>query len=177
MTMHLAGYESPRPRRGGLATIREDVHLHIAAAEARAAVSDPTAYQQWLSEAMSGFSADTEGLRFELSLPGRTETVSLRRHPTDDPREVVFRIDEGGALDLLTWAVFPEGQRECHLTVELAYRPAGGFLGGAAETLVHRAYRTQAFRDLLWNLKRALEPPVPEQLEDAVPGSADSTEP
>ena len=157
MTMHLAGYESPSPRRDGLATIREDIHLHVSAAEARSAVSDPTRYRPWLPEGVSGFSADTEGLRFELSLPGRTEAISLRRSPTDDPREVVFRLDEGGVAETMTWALFPEGQRECHLTVELAYRPAGGFLGGAAETLVHRGHRTQVFRDLLWNLKRQIE--------------------
>ncbi len=159
MTMHLAGYDSSPRRRNGLATIREDIHLHIAASEARAAVADPTAYQAWLPDRMCNYHADSEGLRVDLDLPGRTETMSVRRAPSEDQREVLYRIDRGGAVEELVWGLHSEGQRECHITIEIAYRPASGFVGGAMETLVHRPQRTQAIRDLLWNLKRDLEGP------------------
>ncbi|MGE3960832.1 MAG: SRPBCC family protein [Dehalococcoidia bacterium] len=159
MTMHLAGYEPGPRRRNGLATIREDIHLHIPAAEARAAVADPTAYGAWLPDSIGNYQADTEGLRIDIELPGRTETLSVRRAPSDDHREVLFRLDRGGAVEELAWGLHSEGQRECHITIEIAYRPASGFVGGAMETLLHRPQRTQAIRDLLWNLKRALEGP------------------
>ena len=159
MTMHLAGYDPGPRRRNGLATIREDIHLHIAVADARAAVSDPTAYRDWLPESMGNYQADSEGMRVDLELPGRTETMSVRRAATDDQREVLYRLDQGGAIEELVWGLHSEGQRECHITIEIAYRPASGFVGGAMETLMHRPQRTQAIRDLLWNLKRDLEGP------------------
>jgi len=162
MAMHLPGYDAGPRRRGDLATVREDIHLHVSAARARAAVADPQAYAAWLTEAMSNYHADTEGLRLDLSLPGRTETISVRRAPSDDHREVTYRRDQGGAVEELNWGLHPEGQSECHITIELAYRPASGFLGGAAETLMHRPQRTQAIRDLLWNLKHDLEGPRPD---------------
>jgi hypothetical protein len=162
MAMHLPGYDAGPPRRGDLATVREDIHLHVSAAKARAAVADPLAYAAWLTEAMSNYQADTEGLRVDLALPGRTETISVRRAPSEDQREVAYRRDQGGAIEELIWGLHSEGQTECHITIELAYRPASGFLGGAAETLVHRPQRTQAIRDLLWNLKHDLEGPRPD---------------
>ena len=162
MTMHIPGYEAGSSRRGDLATIREDIHLHVAASTARAAVSDPTAYADWLTESMRDYSADSEGLRVDLVLPARTETMSLRRVGTEDQREVLYRRDEGGAIEELRWGLHSEGQSECHITIEVAYRPASGFFGGAAETLMHRPQRTQALRDLLWNLKHALEGPRPD---------------
>lgn len=157
MTMHLAGYDPGPRRRNGLATIREDIHLHISVAAARAAVADPTEYGAWLPESMGNYHADTEGLRLDLGLPGRTETISVRRAPTEDHREVLYRLDGGGAVEELVWGLHSEGATECHITIEIAYRPASGFIGGAMETLVHRPQRTQALRDLLWNLKRTLE--------------------
>lgn len=157
MTMHLSGYDQGPRRRKGLATIREDIHLHIAAAAARAAVGDPTAYRPWLPDSITHRHADTEGLRIDVALPGRTETISVRRAPSEDQREVLYRRDDGGTVEELAWGLHAEGQSECHITIEIAYRPASGFLGGALETLMHRPQRTQAVRDLLWNLKRDLE--------------------
>lgn len=162
MTSHIPGYDHTPRRRNGLATIREDIHLHAAIARVRAAVSDPTAFGAWLPENMSNYHADTEGLRVDLALPGRTETFSLRRAPTEDQREVLYRQDgehQGGTIDELSWGLHSEGATECHITIEIAYRPASGFLGGAMETLAHRPQRTQAIRDLLWNLKRDIEGP------------------
>ena len=66
------------------------------------------------------------------------------------------------AVEELRWGLHSEGQTECHITIEIAYRPASGLIGGAAETLMHRPQRTQALRDLLWNLKHALEGPRPD---------------
>lgn len=157
MTSHIPGYDHGSPRRNGLATIREDIHLHVSVTRLRAAVSDPTAYGAWLPESMSNYHADTEGLRLDLALPGRTETFSLRRAPTEDQREVLYRQDQGGAVHELSWGLHSEGATESHITIEIAYRPAAGFLGGAMETLAHRPQRTQAIRDLLWNLKRDIE--------------------
>lgn len=157
MTMHLAGYDGRPQRRKGLATIREDIHVHLAAATARAALGDPTAIRAWLPESMTWLSGDSEGFRIDLALPARTETISLRRAASEDPREVLYRRDEGGAVEELAWGLHAEALGECHITIEIAYRPAAGFLGGALETLMHRPQRTQAFRDLLWNLKRDLE--------------------
>ena len=157
MTMHLPGYEAPRGRRGGIASIREDVHVHLGMADLRAFVADPPAYRAWLPDAITQFEADSEGLRFHLRLLGRSEGGDLRRAPSDNPREIVFTQSEGGNVDQLTWALYPEGQRECHLTVELTYRPAAGLLGGAMETMFHRGQRIQVLRDLLWSLKQDVE--------------------
>ncbi len=157
MTMHLLDYQ-PAPRRsGGWATIREDVHVHANAAEVRALLADPTAYRPWLPDALQGLRADSEGVSFMIVLPGRQEPVSLRRSPADDPREVTYRMDDGGAVDALRWGLHPEGRRECHVTLEVVYRPGRGFLGGALETLMHRGQRIQVLRDLLWNMKRHVE--------------------
>lgn len=157
MTMHLPGYEPPRRRRNGVATIHEDIHVHVGYPDLRAAVADPPAYRPWLPPAISRFEADSEGVRFRLDLPGRGEHCDLHRQPTEHPREVVFTRNESGSIERLTWALHPEGQRECHLTVELVYQPARGLFGGALETLFYRAQRTQALRDLLWALKREIE--------------------
>lgn len=157
MTMHLAGYERGPRRKGGLASIREDIHVHAAASTVRAALADPSLYRPWLPDALREVRADSEGATYILSLPAREEALSLRREVTEDPREVVYRMDEGGAVDALRWALHPEGLNECHVTVELLYRPAGGLFGGAMETLMHRGQRTQVIRDLLWNLKRDME--------------------
>jgi hypothetical protein len=158
VTMHIPEYDAgSRRRRGGVASIREDVHIHAGAPEVRALVADPTAYSAWLPEAVREFTADSEGLSFAIALPGRTETVSLRRVNDPDPRSVVYRLDQGGVAEVLTWSLFPEGQHESHLTVDLSYRPARGFIGGALETMIHRGQRIQVLRDLLWRLKASIE--------------------
>lgn len=157
MSHHLADYESA-PRRGaGWTALREDVHVHVSAPVVRAYLADPTGYRRWLPPAVRDVYADSEGTSFVLGLPGRQEGVSLRRSPTDDPREVVYQMDNGGVVDTLRWGLHPEGHRECHVTLEVVYRPARGFLGGALETLLHRGQRTQVLRDFLWNLKRDIE--------------------
>lgn len=157
MTMHLAGYDRAPRRGGGWATIREDVHVHASAAGARSYLADPTALRRWLPDAITDFTADSEGASFVLNLPGRQEAASLRRVASDDAREVAYRMDEGGSVDALHWGLHSEGARECHVTLEVVYRPAGGLLGGALETLLHRGQRIQVLRDLLWNLKRDIE--------------------
>ncbi|MQC47948.1 MAG: hypothetical protein DWG77_02505 [Chloroflexi bacterium] len=157
MTMHLPGYEAPRRGPRGVATIQEDVHVHVGLPDLRAAVADPSAYGPWLPAAITRFEADTEGLRFGLSLPGRSEGGDLRRAPADSTREVIFVQNGSGNYERLTWALFPEGQRECHLTAELVYRPASGLFGGAMEGMFHRGQRIQMLRDLLWALKRDIE--------------------
>jgi|GEM_PF-1151485 len=153
----MAGFESAPRRSGGWATLREDVHVHVGAPDVRAHLADPTGYHRWLPPAVRDVRADSEGASFVLGLPGRQEDVSLRRTPSDDAREVVYRMDDGGVVDTLRWGLYPEGPRECHVTVELVYRPPRGFLGGAMETLLHRGQRTQFLRDFLWNLKRDIE--------------------
>src|SRR3546814_12431413 len=108
---------------------------------------------------MGNYHADTEGLRLYLDLPSRTETLSVRRSPTEDQREVLYRRDDGGAVEELSWGVHSEGATECHITIEIAYRPASGFIGGAMETLAHRPQRTQALRDILGDRKREIAAP------------------
>lgn len=157
MTSHIPGYDAGPRRRGGLTLIRQDIHVHASAATVLATLGDPSAYAGWLPPAMRDWRADTEGMAFILALPGRQEPYSLRRDASADPREVVYRVDEGGVAESLAWGLHREGARESHVTLEIAYRPATGLLGGAMETLVHRPQRIQVMRDLLWNLKRALE--------------------
>lgn len=157
MTMHLPGYEAPRRGQRGIATIQEDVHVHVGMPDLRAAVADPPTYRSWFPSNVTRYEADSEGLRFDVSLPGRTESGDLRRQPTENPREIVFSLNGGGSYERLVWALYPEGQRECHLTVELVYRPASGLIGGAMETMFHRGQRIQMLRDLLWTLKWDVE--------------------
>ena len=111
MTNHLAGYEPRRRRRGGQASIREDIHVHAAAATVRAYLADPTSYRRWLPDAVQEFRADSEGASFVLALPGRREMVSLRRGASGDPREVAYRMDDGGVVDALDWGLHPEGRQ------------------------------------------------------------------
>lgn len=164
---HAPGFdEAPEPR-DGLARIREDVHVHAGAPDVRALLADSTAYRDWLPPAIQQFQADSEGMRFVISLPGRTEEYSLRRDASADPREVVYRIDAGGVAETLSWGLYPEGPHECHVTLEVAYRPARGLFGGSMETMVHRPQRTQVLRDFLWNLKRAAEGHAPDPTASA----------
>jgi len=154
---HTPGGDTGPRKRAGFAAIREDVHIHAGAPAVRALLADPRTWRDWLPPAVRAFQADSEGVGFRLTLPGREEAYSLRRDASEDPREIVYRVDEGGVAETLTWALFPEGARECHITAEIAYRPAAGLVGGAMETLMHRPQRIQILRDLLWNLKRGVE--------------------
>lgn len=67
--------------------------------------------------------------------------------------------DGVGSLTSLSWALHREAAGEVHLTVEAAYRPAGGPLGALLESLLYRSLRRQAFRDALWRLKLLVERP------------------
>ena len=138
------------------ARIREDVHLHAPAHAVQQRILDLTTYDQWLAPAFRDFHADDEGWSFTLALPGRTEQGRLRRGGIE-AGAVTFVRDGSGTVDALTWAMHAESTREVHLTVELAYVPAGGLAGNILEATVHRPSRVQALRDSLWALKQLLE--------------------
>jgi hypothetical protein len=156
MTNHLPGYDTPKPIRDGLQRLRDDIHIHAAPAEVRARLADPTTYDEWLAPHVRDFSADTEGMQFALAIPGRTEPVRLRRQPLADVYLVAYVRDGDSAVESLTWALHAEGATEVHVTVELAYRAAGGIVG-VLEPFVHRPHRLQALRDSLWNFKQRVE--------------------
>ncbi len=156
MTSHLAGYEPPKAARDGLVRLRDDIHVHATPAEVRARLADPTTYGDWLSPQVRDLVADTEGMQFTLGLPMRAEPVRLRREPHSDAVLIAYVRDGSSAVESLTWSLHVEGAHEVHVTVEVAYRPAGG-LAGVLEPLVHRAHRLQALRDSLWRLKQLLE--------------------
>ncbi len=137
-------------------SIREDVHIHVPVAAIHRRLSDPTTHDQWLSPHFQRYTADHDSCAFVLVLPGRTEPVRLRRDGSE-ARAVLYVRDGSSAWESVTWAMHVEGQHEVHLTVEVAYRPAPGPIGTVGEVMVHRAYRTQALRDSLWNLKQLLE--------------------
>ncbi len=139
-----------------LATIREDVHIHVPVTAIHRRLSDPSTHDDWLSPHFQRYTADEDSCAFVLVLPGRSEAVRLRRDGSE-ARSILYVRDGGGAFDSVTWAMHVEGAHEVHLTVEVAYRPASGPIGTAGEILVHRAHRTQALRDSLWNLKQLLE--------------------
>lgn len=137
-------------------TIREDIHIHVPVAAIHRRLSDPTAHDQWLSPHFRRYTADHDSCAFALALPGRTEPVRLRRDGSET-RAIFYVRDGASAWESVTWAMHAESPREVHLTVEVAYRPAGGPIGTVGEVMVHRAHRTQALRDTLWNLKHLLE--------------------
>lgn len=139
-----------------LATIREDVHIHVPVTAVHRRLSDPSAHDEWLSPHFQRYTADADSCAFALVLPGRSEAVRLRREGSE-ARSILYVRDGTSAFDSVTWAMHVEGAREVHLTVEVAYRPAGGPIGTAGEVMVHRAHRTQALRDSLWSLKQLLE--------------------
>ena len=151
-------------------TIREDVHIHVPVAAIHRRLSDPTTHDEWLSPHFQRYTADVDSCAFALGLPGRTEPVRLRRDGSE-ARAILYVRDGASAWESVTWAMHVEGQHEVHLTVEVAYRPASGARGTVGEVLVHRAHRTQALRDSLWNLKQLLEREAQASLE-ATPGGA-----
>lgn len=137
-------------------TIREDVHIHVPVAAIRRRLSDPSTHDDWLSPHFQRYTADHDSCAFVLVLPGRNEAVRLRRDGSE-ARSILYVRDGAGTFDSVTWAMHVEGQHEVHLTVEVTYRPASGPIGTVGEVMVHRAHRTQALRDSLWNLKQLLE--------------------
>ena len=139
--------------------IREDVHVHAPAHALQQRILDLSTYEEWLAPQIRDFRADDEGWSGTLVLPGRTERARLRRGGTE-AGAVTFVRDGDGAVDALTWAMHSESPREVHLTVELAYVPAGGLGGNIMEMTVHRPHRVQALRDWLWRLKQLMEHPT-----------------
>lgn len=137
-------------------TIREDVHIHVPVAAIHRRLSDPSTHDAWLSPHFQRFTADEDSCAFVLAIPGRNEAVRLRRDGSE-ARSILYVRDGSGTFDSVTWAMHVEGAHEVHLTVEVAYRPAGGPIGTMGEVMVHRAHRVQALRDSLWNLKQLLE--------------------
>ncbi|MGE3857429.1 MAG: hypothetical protein AB7G21_10795 [Dehalococcoidia bacterium] len=139
-----------------LVRIREDVHLHAPAHAVHQRLLDLATYDEWLAPQFRDFRADDEGWSATLVLPGRAEPARLRRGGIEDGA-VTFVRDGDSAVDTLTWAMHAETPREVHLTVELAYLPAGGLGGNIMEMTVHRPHRVQVLRDWLWRLKQVLE--------------------
>jgi len=136
--------------------VREDVHIHAEPAAIQRRILALESYEEWLGPAFRAYTADEEGFAFTLALPTRTEGGRLRRAGIE-AGAVTFARDGEGAFESITWAMHVENAREVHLTVEVAYRPAGGPLGAFLETLFHRPHRAQAFRDVLWHLKHLVE--------------------
>lgn len=147
-------------------TIREDVHIHVPVAAIHGRLSDPTTHDEWLSPHFHHYTAGVDSCAFAVALPGRTEPVRLRRDGSE-ARAILYVRDGSSAWESVTWAMHVEGAHEVHLTAEVAYRPASGAIGAVAEVMVHRAHRTQALRDSLWNLKHLLEAEARAGLEAA----------
>ena len=140
--------------------LREDVHIHAPAAAVFAHVADLGGYAEWLPRTFSAVAAQDEHIEFLLTLPGCTQPARLAVAAREAPAYLELAADAGAepsAVEALSWAVSPEGPREVHLAVELAYRPAGGLLGGLAEPSLHGPLRRQALRDALWRLKQRVE--------------------
>jgi hypothetical protein len=148
------GHTPPPPP--GTATVREDVHIHAGLPDIHRRIADPEVLAGVLSHHFRDVEADHDHLAFTLALPTRREGAELRRDGTE--RGAVTYLRRGdGAIDSMTWAVHAESARECHVTVEVAYRPLRGPHGALLETLVHKPHRAQALRDSLWALKREIE--------------------
>lgn len=145
---------TPLPR--GMTSVREDVHIHAGLPDVHRHVSDPEALAAVLSHHFRDVEADDDSLAFTLMLPTRRESASLRRGGAERGA-VTYARDGEGAIHSVTWAIHVESPRECHVTVEVIYRPLGGPHGAVLETLVHRPHRTQALRESLWALKHAIE--------------------
>lgn len=146
-----------------MARVREDVHVHVAARELRPLLDDPKAFEVWLGPRFSELTVEQSQWSLDLSLPGRRERMMLRAAPQDDGLLVYERADPASPVSTLSMALFSEGPREVHLTVEVEYDPAPGLLATVLEPLLHRPYRAQALRDSLWKLKQHAEslPPAP----------------
>lgn len=156
MTSHLPDHQPAERPRSGVMYMREDIHIHASSPTVRRRLADPPTFDEWISPHFRDFRADDEGCAFTLALPMREEAVRLRREGAPNGAVVYLR-DGTSAVESLTWSLYVEGEREVHVTVDVAYRPAGGLWGAILEMLFHRGHRTQAFRDTLWNLKQSVE--------------------
>lgn len=146
----------PTKPGAGTATVREDVHIHAGLTDVHRRVADPGVLAGLLSHHFRDVEADDDHLAFTLALPTRRESAQLRRDGSEHGAVTYVRRGEG-SIDSMTWAIHPESPYECHLTVEVVYRPLGGPHGAILETLVHKPHRAQALRDSLWSLKRDIE--------------------
>jgi hypothetical protein len=154
VTSHLPDYDARA--RGGFGSLREDIHIHAPSPVVHRRLADPRAFADWLPPQFRDVRGDTEGCDFTLDLPLRAEPVRLRRDGSVNGTVVYLR-DGAGSLDSLTWSLYVEGEREVHVTLDVAYRAPRGLPGALLEVLLHRGHRTQAFRDALWSLKHHIE--------------------
>ncbi len=150
-----------------MANVREDVHVHVAVDELRPLLDDPRAFELWLAPQFSGLTIERSQWSLELLLPGRRERMTLRAVPREDGTLLYERADPASSVSTLSMALFAEGPREVHLTVEVEYEPAAGIAAKLLEPLVHRPHRAQALRDSLWRLKQHAESLPPSAQEDA----------
>jgi len=133
------------------------VHIHAPAADVYGRLRSGAGHQRWLPPAFADFEHTGDELGFALTLPLRTERTRLQVTVEEPPGLIELSPMDGGSIGGLAWALNVEGPREVHLTMELAYKPAGGPLGWVLEESVHRPLRRQALRDTLWRLKLVIE--------------------
>ena len=146
-----------------MASVREDVHVHVSAEELRPLLDDPSAFEAWLGPQFTGLTVDRMQWSLELTLPGRRERITLRAAPQEDGTVFYESADPASQATSMSMALFAEGPREVHLTVELEYDPDAGLITALLEPWLHRPHRAQALRDSLWRLKQQAEslPPPP----------------
>ena len=138
--------------------LREDVHIHGLPGDVYGHLFCLDGARAWLPPAFTAIEAGANALSFALTLPMRTERARLTVATDEPPTYLEFAAADGpGGIELLAWALNPEGARDVHVTVEAGYQPAGGVLGWLLEETVHRPLRRQAFRDALWRLKLLVE--------------------
>jgi hypothetical protein len=144
-----------------MAILREDIHVRAAIAEVFEHVATLEDSVAWLPGSFRDLEASGETLSFRLALPFDARHASMRVTTDEGPAFLELRPDESTegapALDGLRWALFEEGPRQVHVTIEAEYRPAGGLLGGLLEPVLHRPLRQQALRDVVWRLKQVAE--------------------
>ncbi|HJM76469.1 MAG TPA: hypothetical protein QGI71_11540 [Dehalococcoidia bacterium] len=131
MTAHQRADEAAAVR-----LLREDVHIHATPQAVFARLRAPEV-GGWFGEAFGG-----------PQLVVTDEEV---------PSLLVMAAEaDGGELASLSWALHAEATGEVHLTMEAAYRPAGG-LRALLQPLLYVPRRKQACRDALWRLKQLVE--------------------
>jgi hypothetical protein len=145
-----------------MASVREDIHVRASIDEVFARLAPLERCGEWLPAAFREADATGGTLSFRLALPLDSRIAELTIHADERPAYLELRAlpageDDAPALDGLTWALHVEGPRHVHVTVEAAYTPAPGFLGGLLEPAIHRPLRRQALRDAVWRLKQVAE--------------------
>lgn len=144
-----------------MATLREDIHVRADIDEVFAHLTALEACVAWLPASFRDLEASGGALSFRLALPFDGRRAALRIEIDEAPTFLELRPDASihatPALDGLRWALFAEGPRQVHVTLEAEYRPAAGLLGGMLEPVLHRPLRQQALRDVVWRLKQVAE--------------------